>query len=287
MKKSLFLTAIMISTLSAFEFHIGKGSYDTDISIKEFLNHETTNDIMVFTVQEPYKLISKSSLFYYYEAQLHTSTSKRQETEFANFAADYEFPLIGSANDMTNSFIGMFPVDGDYKAVGFDMNFGLGYDFYRNEGSYIGLALNLGATLPLINAENLTSKASFTYDIIESWDLDVTTYKIGPAIKGNFAINPDFSLYGSFSFGFQKAAIESELFKSSLDINGNYSALDVGVSYQPGVSKYFFMFGHTAKRWQVDSVEVNLFNFFKTDVFSPFTTKLKSNYTYLGAGYRF
>jgi len=295
MEKSLFLTAIMsalacswgISSLAAVEFRVGKGSYDTDISIKEFMTHDTTNDITVFSLNEAHKEIVKSPLFYYYEAELYTSSSKTQETEFANFAADYEFPLIGSVNEMTNSFLGMFPVEGDYQAVGFDMNFGLGYDVLRKGESYLGLALNLGATLPLINADNLTSKASFTYDLIDSWDLDVTTYKIGPAIKGNFAFTPEFSLYGSFSLGFQKAAIESELFKSSLDINGDYSTVDIGVNYQPIGTKYFFILGHTTKRWSVDSAEVNLYNFFNVDVFSPFTTELKSNYTYIGVGYHF
>lgn len=287
MKKSLFLVAIMISILPAVEFRVGKGSYETDISIKEFLNHDTTNDIMVFSLNEPHKEMAKNSLFYYYEAELYISSSKRQETEFANFAANYEFPLIGSVNDMTNSFLGMFPVEGDYKAAGFDMNFGLGYDVLRKGESYLGLALNIGATLPLINAENLTSKASFTYDLIDSWDLDVTTYKVGPAIKGNFAFTPELSLYGSFSLGFQKAAIESELFKSSLDINGDYSTLDIGMNYQKRGSHYFFVLGHTAKHWSVDSAEVNLYNFFNVDVFSPFMTELKSDYTYLGVGYHF
>ena len=287
MMKSLFLTAIMLSALTAVEFRVGKGSYDTDISIKEFMNHDTANDITTFSLHEAHKAFLENPLFYYYDAEVYTSSSKSQETEFANFATNYEFPLVGSVNQLTNSFLGMFPVEGDYKALGFDMNFGLGYDVLRKGESYLGLALNLGATLPLINAENLTSKVSFAYDLIESWDLDITTYKIGPAIKGNLAINPEFSLYGSFSLGFQKGAVESKLFKSSLDVNGDYSALDIGVRYQEKASQYFFLLGHTTKRWSVDSAEVNLYNFFNVDVFAPFTTELKSNYTYLGVGYRF
>ncbi len=287
MKKTVVFSLVLASSLYSLEFRVGKGSYDTDISIKNFLNHDTSNDIYVFSINEAHKEIAKSPLFYYYGAEVYTSSSKRQETEFANFAASYKFPLVGSVNDMTNNFQGMFPVDGDYKAVGFDMDFGLGYDLIRKGKSYLGLALNLGATLPLINAENLSSKVSFAYDLMESWDLDITTYKIGPALKGNFAINPDFSLYGSFSFGFQKAFIESNLFKSSLDVKGDYSALDLGMRYDPPASKYFFLLGHTTKHWSVDSAEVNLYNFFNVDVFSPFTTELKSSVTYLGVGYHF
>jgi len=285
MKKVILLSAIMISTAFGVDFRIGKGTYDADMSIKDFLNHDTTNDIMVFSVNEAHKNIKKSPLFYYYDAELYTSETKTQETEFANYAANYDFPLIGSVNNMTNSFIDMFPVDGDYKALGFDMNFGLGYDVLRRQQSYLGLALNLGATLPTINAENLRSKASFTYDLIESWDLDVNTYKIGPAIKGSFAFNPALSLYGSFSLGFQKASVKSALFKSSLDVNGDYSALDIGLLYQR--DKFYLRLGHVNKRWSVDSATVNLYNFFEADIFSPFTLELKSDYTYVGVGYFF
>ena len=193
---------------------------------------------------------------------------------------------------MSNNIIDMFPVDGDYEALGFDMNFGLGYDVVRKGESYLGIALNLGVTMPTINAENLSTKASLTYDLIQKWDLDVTTYKIGPLLKGNFVLKPTLSLYGSFSLGFQKASIKSELFKSSLDINGDYSAFDIGLKYQPIKlwtlpKNIYFTLGHTSKRWSVDSAKVNLYNFFNADVFSPFTTELKNNYTYIGVGYRF
>ncbi len=292
MKKSLFLLAIMIGNIWAVELRIGKGTYDTDIAIKSFMKHKTTNDTMVFTLTEPHAGFSKLPLFYYYDAELLTSDSKRQKTEFAGFVASYQFPFVGSINDNANRVIDMVSIDGDYKALGFDMNFGLGYDVLREGDSYLGLALNLGATMPTINAENLSSKIDFAYDLIEEWDLDVTTYKIGPMVKGGFAFNPALSVYGSFSLGFQKGAIKSGLFKSSVDVNGDYSAFDIGLKFQPKKlwtlpENLYFTLGHSAKRWSVDSVKVNLYNFFKKDIFSPFTTELKSSYTYIGVGYRF
>jgi len=292
MKKSLLLVSIMIANLMAVEFRIAKGSYEADMSIKSFMKHHTTNDTLLFILAQPHATLSKSPLFYYYDAELLTSESKRQETEFSGFIPSYQFPFLGSVNDMTNDFIDMFPVDGEYKAVGFDMNFGLGYNVVKKGKSYLGLALNLGATLPTINAENLKSKVKLGYELIEKWDLDVSTYKIGPMLKGNLAINPLISLYGSFSLGFQKAAIKSGLFKSSVDVNGDYSALDVGVKYHPkGLwslpQNLFLTLGYSYKHWSVDSAKVNLYNFFQADVFSPFTTAFSSRYLYMGVGYRF
>jgi hypothetical protein len=292
MKKGLWLVTIMIGELVAFDFRIGQGRYDTDMAIKSFMQHNTTNDITVFYLSQAHTNVSQTPLFYYIDAEFYTSDTKRQHTEFAGFAPAYQFPLVGSVNDMTNDFIDMFPVDGEYEALGFDMNFGVGYDVLRKGESYLGVALNLGATLPTINAENLSTKVSLAYDLIEKWDLDVTTYKIGPMLKANVAMHPNLSLFSSFSFGFQKGAVESGLFKSSVDINGDFRTFDIGFKYMPKQlwslpKNLYFTLGHTYKRWSVESVDVNLYNFFEKDIFSPFTTEFTSSYTYIGVGYRF
>ena len=287
MKYIVSILIIMTSYLSALDVRIGKGTYDTEMSIKSFLNHDVSNDILVFTLEEFHQNIQQTPMFYYGDMSLHTSDTKTQNTEFANFAASFNFPLVGSFNDLTNDFIDFFPVSGEYEAVGFDLNLGLGYDVLKKGESYLGIGLNVGVTLPTINAENLSSKVDFAYDLVESWELDVSTYKIGPAIRGNYMVHPDFAIYGAFSAGFQTASIDSGLFKSSVDVDGDYSALDLGVKYAPKDEKYFVLFGHNSKKWNVDSAEVNLYNFFKTDVFRPFTTSFKSSETYLGVGYRF
>jgi hypothetical protein len=292
MKKGLWLVTIMISQAVSMDFRIGKGTYDADMSVKSFMQHNTTNDITVFYLSQEHTNFSKSPLFYYVDAEVYTSETKRQRTEFAGFIPSYEFPLVGSINDMTNDFIDMFPVDGDYEALGFDMNFGVGYDVIREGKSYVGIALNLGASLPTINAENLSTKISLAYDLIEKWDLDVTTYKIGPMFKANVVLYSNLSLYSSLSIGFQKGAVESELFKSSVDVNGDFRHFDIGLKYHPSQQwslpkNLYVTFGHTYKHWSVDSVEVNLYNFFQKDVFSPFTTEFTSSYTYIGVGYHF
>lgn len=285
MFRILLVLSIMIGSLSAVDVRIAKGSYDVEFSIKEFMQHDTTHDIWVFGISAPHEPLRQTPLFYYVDAAFHTSDTKRQRTEFAMYAADYAFPLIGSVNDLTNSFIDMVPVDGDYQTVGFDLNFGLGYDMIQKGESYLGIALNVGATLPNVDAKDLTSNASLAYDLMESWDLDVSTYKIGPALKAHLVLHPDFSLFGSWTLGFQKGAVESALFKSSLDVNGNYNAIDIGLRYEK--EPFYLKLGHSYKHWHVNSAEVNLYNFFEADLFSPFDLDLKSSYTYIGVGYDF
>ncbi len=283
MKKSLWLSVLMLSSLSALEFRVGKGTYDADFAIKSFLNHNTTHDTWVFTLSQPHTKLNDSALFYYGDFEFLTSDTKRQSVEFAN----YRFAPVGKANDIANNFMGMFPVDGDYEAIGFDVDMGLGYDVWREGENYVGIALNVGATLPTIDATNLSSKIDFAYDLIEAWDLDLMTYKIGPSLKGAYAFTPEVSFYGSFSLGFQTGEVDSGLFKSSVDVNGDYNALDLGLKYQASSAPYYIKLGYTSKHWTIDSVDVNLHNFFEADVFKPFSMELESSVTYVGVGYRF
>jgi hypothetical protein len=287
MKKVLLIIMLFAGTLAAVELRISTGSYVADISIKNFLNHSTTHDTTVFHLCEPHVTIAKSPFFYYMDAEFHTSNTKRQKTEFANYVTEYDIPFLGSINDMTNSVIDMIPVDGDYQAVGFDVDIGVGYDIIKKGESYLGVALNTGVTLPNIDAENLTTNVSLVYDLIESWDLDISTYKLGPMLKGNLALSEQYLLYGSFSLGLQKASVESGLFKSSLDVNGNYSALDFGLRYRLSKRNFYISIGHSYKYWEVDEATVNLYNFFEADLFAPFTTELEHTHSYFTVGYVF
>ena len=291
MKKSLLLasimTAIMISPLGAVELRVGAGSYESDMKIKNFMSHDVENSILTLTLKQRHQALQESALFYYGDASYMTSSSRHSKTRFSNPVADYRFSPRGSLNDITNRMVEMFPVDGDYETLGFDMNVGLGYDVWKKGESYIGVALNTGMTLPLISAKNIKSRIDFAYDLMQRWELDVTTYKIGPALLGNVALDGGFSLFGMWSMGFQKGEVQSDLFHSGVDVKGGYSVFDVSARYQAKASPFFFSAGFEKKDWSVDRVEVNLRNFFKFDAFSPFEMTLSSQVFYGSVGYRF
>ncbi len=295
--KVLLALSLLAGSVNALDFRYGKGSFDTDISIKYFMDHEIDYDIDVFALSEQHKPFSSYPLFFYYDAELYVSDTQEADVDFANPMADIQMPFFGSANDMLDTFTGFFPVHGDYDALGFDFNFGLGYDLYRKGESFFGIAINSGASMPMMSAENLEDKGQFAFDLMDTFDLDISTYKIGPALKANFVLNNKLSLYGSYSYGFQTATIESDLFKSDVDVDGSYSLLDIGLRFRPWKEKttygsitfspkLSFTLGHTNKSWEVDSVKVNLYGF-RTDIFRPFTADYKSSYTYLSVGYSF
>ena len=276
------------SLLFGVEFRVGKGTYRSEFKILDFMDYDVSYDTLVFGVSIPRAEIAKN-IFFYGDFDYHTSDSRKSTIYFNNIVANYDFPVVGSVNDKANDILRMSPVDGDFEGLGFDLNFGFGYDLFKNDNSYLAIAINSGASLPTISAKNIRQKAEFAYKMIKKWDLDVGTYKIGPSLRGEMKIDDLFEIYSSVGFGFQKAYIDSDLFKSSVDSKGSYTNFDIGFRISPSKlpKNLKLTFGYIYKKWSVESVDVNLYNFFEVDVMRPFEMDLSSGYGYVGIEYRF
>jgi len=291
--KKILISLALATSMFALDFRVGFGSYDTDFKIMDFADHKTTNDTTVFVISQPRSDIS-DRLFYYFDLEYFTSDNKRQDTKFGNPMANHQFPVVGKPSDRANDMIDWKSVDGDYEGLGFDINFGLAYDILKSDSGYLAIALNSGATLPKVSAKNIKQKAEFAYDMIQKWDLDLSTYKIGLALKRRYDFSKLLSIYGTIGYGFQKAYIECDMFKSDIDSTGTYKNFDIGLKINASEIRSVKLpknlslkIGHTRKSWSVDSVDVNLFNYFHKDVFRPFDLDLESNYTYIGLEYIF
>jgi hypothetical protein len=291
--KKILVSLALATSMFALEFRVGVGSYDTDFKIMNFADHKTTNDTTVFVISNPRADINEN-IFYYYDLEYFISDNKKQETKFGNPVANHQFPIIGEPSDKANDFIDWMSVYGDYEGLGFDINFGLGYDILKGEKGYLAIAINSGATLPKISAKNIRQKAEFAYDMINKWDLDIGTYKLGLALKRRYDFSKLLSLYATIGYGFQKAYIESDMFKSDIDSSGTYRNFDIGLKLNTDEINFanlpknlFLTLGYSKKSWSVDSVDVNLFNYFKRDLMRPFDLDLDSSYTYFGVNYKF
>ncbi len=291
MKKILYILLLSLS-LGAVELKIAKGSYDVDFSILDFMKHSSSYDTTVLKVEVP-RVDIGGKIFYYLDLDYHFSDTSKKISYFNTQFANYQAPLFGSLNENLNSAIKMNPFDGDCETLGFDFNFGLGYDLVKKGNSYLALAINSGATLPNVSAKNFKQRIEYAYKIIKKWDLDVGEYKIGPSLRAKYAFSESITLFSNIGFGFQKAFIESDLFRSDVDSKGRYTLFDISLSFKPDIidkslsKKLSFEIGHSYKKWSVDSVEVNLFDFFHQDIMRPFSLDLKSSYTYLGIKYNF
>jgi hypothetical protein len=294
MKRLVLWMALFCIYLQGAEFGYGGGSYKVDMGIKGFMKHDLSYDMSVLKLSQPPTDIVSYPLYYYYvDAELFFTEDKRADTYFTNLIADENLPIIGSPNENLQRFSETFyPVEGDYEGVGFDLDFGIGYKILKKGENFLGVALNSGASLPNISAKNLKEKIKFAYKMIKKWDLDVGTYKIGSKVDARVAISEEFFLEGNYGFGFQKAYIECDMFKSDVDSKGSYSNFNIDLIYKPkGVTSVndnlYIKLGYTIKKWSVDSVDVNLFNFFEADMMRPFEIDLKERYIYVSVGYKF
>ena len=279
--RKIILIFIIVTSLFSAEFRVGRGSYKTDFSILNFINYDTSYDTSVFEVANPRGELS-NSLFYYYNLDYFTSDKKRIGFEF------FEDRRLGFTDGEFNRLFC------DSESFGGDIDLGIGYDFYKSSHGYVALAINSGVTLPNISSKNLSKKIRFAKKMIDSFDINIYSYKIGPNLRAKYDLNSYLSLFSSFGFGFQKAYIDSDLFKSSVDTKGSYKSFDINLKFIPynmdllSFSKeLYFDLGYSLKKWSFSSVDVNLYNFFQFDIFKPFDLDLKSSYLYIGVGYNF
>jgi len=280
MRKMLAFIFISCS-LFGFDFRVGRGSYSSDFNVMNFMKFDNSYDTTTFMLSNPKVKIS-DKIFYYYNLEYFTSDKKRAEFEF------WEFPRFGVGDIVIDRFMC------DSEAFGGDLDLGFGYDLIKSKNGYLALALNSGVTLPNISSKNLSKKIRFAKKMIDSFDINIYSYKIGPNLRAKYDLNSYLSLFSSFGFGFQKAYIDSDLFKSSVDTKGSYKSFDINLKFIPynmdllSFSKeLYFDLGYSLKKWSFSSVDVNLYNFFQFDIFKPFDLDLKSSSLYIGVGYNF
>ncbi|MCH9814670.1 MAG: porin family protein [Epsilonproteobacteria bacterium] len=153
----------------------------------------------------------------------------------------------------------------------------------------MGLGVVTGLSLPVMKMSNLQKSAEFLYDLLETTQTDIKTYKFGPTIQGAYKLTPKLSSYATFGFGYQTGEMKNEWFRSSIDIDGSFQALDLGVSYIPFTKhdRLKITLGYNYKSWEMDDIEVDMFNIFKVSTFGTLKNDFSTNYFYLGAAYRF
>jgi len=165
----------------------------------------------------------------------------------------------------------------------------LGYDLFREKNNFLGIGINTGLSMPVMEMKDLKKSIEFTYKILEATKTDIKTYKLGPTITGGYQIMPNLSAYGTFSFGYQKGSIENDWIHSSMDINGGYSVIDLGVTYtpMPQYPKFHINLGYSKKNWSMDEVKADMFNVFEVESFEMLSNDFSSSSVYFGIGYKF
>ncbi len=283
-------------TLHALELRIGTATFNWQMGMT-FMQCDFDLDATVYSLSEQHNNFSDTKFYYFYNADLYQSDTMDRLTTFITQPLTYDFPVFGSFNDAVADYTSI-PVPADYKIRGFDINLGVGYDLIHTKQAVVGLGINTGLSLPVMKMRNLRKSAEITYNLLDSTDTTIKTYKLGPILHAMYHMDDRLLAYGSFSAGYQTGTIENDWVRSSLDVDGTYRALDLGVRYTPWKSsrdfgwikvdaKLFFTAGYSHKKWEMDEVKVDAFTIAEFRSGGLLKNSFDTGYWYAGVGYDF
>ena len=297
MKNKIILSLVTACiTLQAMELRIGSATFNWQMGMT-FMQSDFDLDATVYSLSEQHNNFSDSKLYYFYNADLYQSDTVDRFTTLITTPLTYRFPVVGSFNDAMANYTSV-PVPADYKIRGFDINLGIGYDLFKDAQSVIGIGINTGLSIPVMKMRNLKKSIQVTYDLLDKTDTTIRTYKFGPILHAMHRFTDEVLVYGSYTAGYQTGSIENDWIKSSLDVDGNYQALDLGLRYTPWQSKHdfgwisvnpklFFTAGYSYKKWETDEIKIDAFNIAAFSSGGMLKNSFDASYWYLGIGYDF
>ncbi len=297
MRYKIFLSLVTSCTiLSAMEFRIGSGSFGWQMGMG-FAACDFDLDTNVYSISEQHNNFGESQFYYFYNADLYQSDTVDKFTTLVTQPLTQELPGVGSVNDAIAQNTSI-PVPAEYKIRGFDLNLGIGYDLLQHQNGALGIGINTGLSLPVMKMRNLQKSAQITYEILENTDTTILTYKLGPIVHALYRFNPKVTFFGSFSAGYQTGSIENDWIRSSLDVDGSYTTLDLNLRWTPWQShkdlgwirldpKLFISIGYSKKTWDLDEVSVDAFEIAAFSSGGMLKSSFDQSAWYLGIGYDF
>ena len=196
-------------------------------------------------------------------------------------------------NDMLGKFV---PVPSSYEMNGFDMDIGIGYDVVKGDDYYLGTGISTGISMPFIKMENYLKSAEYLNKLLKTTHTDISTYKLGVSLQGGYSFKY-FNLYANGIYAYQRGKISNSIMYGSMDANGVYSSIEAGVTFHPlklidtykdtPWSNIYMSIGYTHKEWLLDEVNGQIFGIPAPKEVTNFESSFKTDYTYLGVGYKF
>lgn len=291
-----FVTVCTITQLHAVELRMGTASFNWKMGMT-FMHTDFDIDANLLSISEQHNNFGNSRFYYFYNADLYRSSFVDKITTLMTTPLTYEFPLVGSFNDAVADHTTV-PVPADYRIRGFDLNLGAGYDLWHGTKGVFGIGVNTGLSLPVMKMKNLQKSAQITYDLLEESDTTVRTWKLGPIVHAQYQVAPQLLFYGSFSAGYQTGSIENDWIASSLNVDGSYTTLDLGIRWTPLQTskdlgwihldpKLFITAGYGWKKWEIDDVTIDAFDIAEFSSQGLFENSFDAKMWYLGIGYDF
>jgi len=184
----------------------------------------------------------------------------------------------------------------DYKIIGVDINFALGYDFLKNKkGDYLGFGILTGVSFPYIkskssndNSDNIDLR-EFNY--LKNSKTKMITYKLGGTIRGYKSLTGFLGFYGDTNYAFQTARVKNDTAHINVKSRGVYYSYNFGIKLQ--VKKkikiwkismspsLFATLGFRKEFWRVNDVKMGNLNILPSKIY------MSLSQVYFGIGYTF
>ncbi len=279
---TIFVACILCTHLFAVEINVGKGRFHLKSSMNSLFSADCSLDITTLTLRDR-KIELPYNLQLSYSIDLYKSDKLDKLTTFFTKPLTYEWPFVGSINNMVDEFTPLTtPVN--YKVRGIDINMALLYPLWQNDKFFISGGINTGGSFPFMEMKDLSKSLKLLLKTLDITKTRVITYKIGPIFQAGYQYNK-FTAHFLASYNYQTGSIHNSLLESSARINGKNSILDFALSYRftPKLQGYV---GYTYKKWNNDDINIKLsrlLSFQSTMFRSDFSIK---NF-YIGVSYSF
>ncbi len=295
---ALTMGSLFISNLNALDVRVGKGDFEWKVGMSSLFDTSIELDIDVITLNEQHMNFEDSRYYLFGNLDIYSSDTVDKATDIIDNVMLSKMPntpisnILGVNNTSPNDVLGNFvPVASSYEISGIDFNIGLGYDIMKSDDGYIGMGLMAGVSTPFLEMENPIDAMAFTYAFLKDTDTDVMTYKAGISLQAGYNFGENVSIYSTFIYAYQTGDIENSIVDSSMDVDGNYRALDIGLELRPSSdsswSDLYATIGYTSKAWDVDTIEATVAGIDTPNIASVFRNDLSTDYAYFGIGYRF
>ncbi len=275
MKKIILPLALMVSSTYAMDLRYGQGDFEWGVSLFG-VSPSVTIDDKIYSINEQHKNIDDTSWYYFGNLDIHNSDQLDTVTDIAD-----------DISGILPVKIAAFPTS--YKVSGLDADLGVGYDVYQDTNSYFGIGLMTGISTPYIEMKNLVDTIGSIGKVLKDTSTDVKTYKLGLTLQGSYGFTDSFSIYGTAAISIQTGTIKNKSISSELDVNGLYTALDVGAKYSlsGGTSDLYIKVGYVYKKWNIDDISGSFAGSIPINILAFSEIDMSVKYPYIGIGYNF
>lgn len=286
LQRLIFLLVISTVIASAIDFRYAKGNFVWDMGISNVLKSSIELNDKIIGINEQHKNIYDTYWYGFLNMDIHGSEKLDSVTNIMDTFKD-NIPMLP-----INHVPSFLPVPSSFEVRGIDMDIGIGHDLIHSDDGYIGLGVMTGISTPFMKMRNYEDTYKFFSMLLKDTSTDVDTHKLGATVQAEYRLNDTFSVYGTGIYASQIGKMTNSIIDSSMDVEGKYSAIDVGLKFYPSelVDENWGTYlkaGYSRKRWSVDSVKTTIVGIDMPDPMSIFDTDMKSDYWYMGVGLDF